>query len=225
MVRKNGKEGYRSFTIVGASKTAAQCKTKGKGGRYINKSPSQAAKKAFTELCRTKNIRGVCTLFLTLRDTTSGGRNKGKMYTYKLQRLKLKKPMIMLEGTDREYVIEYKSKVLSVMKGDAIKCDVDKEDGPGQTRGRAKNRTAKKTRVTANNVRKMDARAAKQPTRRSRRLANKKGKQNNLFNKLKNAMVAPENTNVVNNKSKKSKKNNNSLKAVRRSKRLAAKKN
>ena len=38
MVRKNGKEGYRSFTLVGASETSG-CRTKGYGGRFINKSP------------------------------------------------------------------------------------------------------------------------------------------------------------------------------------------
>lgn len=180
MVRKNGKEGYRSFTLVGASKTAAQCKTKGRGGRFINRTPAEAARKAFSELCRTKNIRGVCTLFLTMRDTTQGGKNKGKMYTYKVQRMKLKKPMIMLEGTDNEYVIEYKPRVLSVMKGDAIKCNATRTDRPGQTRGRAKRRTAKKTRVSPNNVRQMNAKSPKRPrtpkapTRRSKRLAAKK---------------------------------------------------
>ena len=52
MVRKNGKEGYRSFTL-GASKTA-QCKTKGYGGRFINKTPAEAARKAFSDLFRVK---------------------------------------------------------------------------------------------------------------------------------------------------------------------------
>ena len=177
MVRKNGKEGYRSFTLVGASKTA-QCKTKGYGGRFINRSAAGAARKAFSDLCRVKHIRGICTLYVTMRDTTKGGRNKGKLYTYKLQRLKLAKPMIMQEGTDREYVIEYKPVIKSVLRGNAIACAMG-NNAPGQTRGRAKKRTAKKTRVSPNNVRKMETepkrskRRSAKPTRRSKRLAGK----------------------------------------------------
>ena len=185
MVTKRGKTGYRSFTLVGASKTA-QCKTKGYGGRFINKKPAEAARKAFSDLCRTKNIRGVCTLYVTMRDTTKGGKNNGKEYTYKLQRVKLAKPMIMREGTDNEYVIEYKPVIKAVLRGESIKCKLNNNANPGQTRGRAKRRTAKKTRVTANNVRKMESMKAKsrrskrlnaKPTRRSKRLA-AKGKGN-----------------------------------------------
>lgn len=170
MVRKNGKEGYRSFTLVGASKTG-QCKTKGYGGRFINKTPAEAARKAFSELCRVKAIRGICTLYVTMRDTTTGGRNKGKVYSYKVQRQKLAKPMIMQEGTDNEYVIEYKPVIKSVLGGDAHKCTLN-NNNTGQTRGRAKKRTAKKTRVSPNNVRRKEAALAKMPkaTRKSRRL-------------------------------------------------------
>lgn len=166
MVSKNGKAGYRSFTIAGAAKRAG-VPTKGLGGRFINKAPADAARKAFTELCRIKKIRGICTLFVTMRETTKGSSNKGKLYTYKLQRKKLAKPMIMLEGTDREFVIEYKSKIVRVMKGEMVKQEGTAEKG-AQTRGRRKRRTAKKTRVTANNVRKM-ANSNKRPAKRSRR--------------------------------------------------------
>jgi hypothetical protein len=166
MVSKRGKSGYRSFTIAGAAKRAGVA-TKGLGGRFINRSPADAARKAFTELCRIKKIRGICTLFVTMKETTKGGRNNGKLYTYKLQRNKLAKPMIMLEGTEKEFVIEYKSKIVRVMKGQQLKPEGDDQKG-SQTRGRRKRRTAKKTRVTANNVRKMTA-SVKRPVRRSRR--------------------------------------------------------
>ena len=166
MVSKKGKTGYRSFTIAGTAKRAGVA-TKGLGGRFINKAPADAARKAFTELCRIKKIRGVCTLFVTMKDTTKGGRNNGKLYTYKLQRKKLAKPMIMLEGTDREFVIEYKSKIVRVMKGEVVKPEGDAPKG-ARTRGRRKRHTAKKTRITANNVRKMAA-SVKRPARRSRR--------------------------------------------------------
>ena len=173
MVRKNGKAGYRSFTLVGASKTA-QCKTKGYGGRFINKTPAEAARKAFSDLCRVKNIRGVCTLYVTMRDTTSGGKLKGKLYSYKLQREKLSKPMIMQEGTDKEYVIEYKPVIKAVLRDEVIKCSMSNNNKPGQTPGRQKRRTAKVTRVSGNNVRRAENRASKKPTRRSKRLANKR---------------------------------------------------
>jgi len=168
MVSKKGKSGYRSFTIDGAAKRAG-CTTKGLGGRFINKTPAEAARKAFSDLCRIKRIRGICTLFVTMRDTTKGGKKNGKLYTYKLQRQKLAKPMIMMEGTDREYVIEYKPRIVRLMKGEALKCAAANNNKPSQTRGRRKRLTAKKTRVSANNVRKMETKPA--PKRRSKRLA------------------------------------------------------
>jgi hypothetical protein len=180
MVSKRGKSGYRSFTLVSAAKRAG-CTTKGLGGRFINKTPSEAARKAFSDLCRIKRIRGVCTLFVTIKDTTKGGKKYGKLYTYKLQRQKLAKPMIMLEGTDREFVIEYKPRIVRLMKDDALKCEAANDNKPGQTRGRPKKRTAKKTKVSANNVRRMvktpvrrSKRTSVKPVRRSKRLAAKK---------------------------------------------------
>jgi len=193
MVRKNGKEGYRSFTLVGASKTSG-CRTKGYGGRFINRSAGGAARKAFTDLCRTKRISGVCTLYITVRDTTKGGKQKGKEYAYKLQRNKLGKPLIRLEGKPGEYVVEYKSSCRAVKAAKKRDCGTsDVSPARRQTRGRPLKRTAKKTRVTANNVRRMS-------NGKGRRLRSRYVKKNNNQNK-----------------------NNNNRKPVRRSKRLAAK--
>jgi hypothetical protein len=140
----------RSFTVVGVGKHGS-CKTKfGKkdyGGRYTSKGgPAGAAKKAFSELCRTKRIKGVCTLIVTIRETTKNS-NK-KMFTYKLKRNKLAVPKIMREGTDKEYVINYEVKSSSMK--DSVACPEDKR---GQTRGRRLKRTARKTRLSPNNVR------------------------------------------------------------------------
>ena len=176
MVRKNGKEGYRSFTLLGASKTSG-CNTKGYGGRFINKSPSGAAQKAFTELCRTKRIKGVCTLYVTIKDTTKDRRTRGKLYVYKLQRKKLSKPMIMLEGTDNEYVIEYKSTIKPVKVHVSKDCKT-MENPEYKTRGRRLKRTAKKTKLSPNNVRKMSNN--KKNVRKSNRLASKKVKRSNV---------------------------------------------
>ena len=152
MVKKSsGKQGYRAFTIVNANKHGG-CPTKfglkGKGGRYVSKTPANAARKAFTELCRTKRIRGVCTLIVTIRETTKN--SKHKMFSYKLKRNKLSTPMIMMEGTDREYVIAYNTTMKSIKL--PINCQPEKK---GKTRGRRLKRTARRRVLTGNNVRRL----------------------------------------------------------------------
>ena len=71
----SGKEGYRSFTVLEVGKHGG-CKTKFKGGKYVSKNPGSAVKKAFRELCRVKRIRGVCTLVVTIRETTKNSSKK-----------------------------------------------------------------------------------------------------------------------------------------------------
>lgn len=190
MVKKNGKAGYRSFTLLGAAKSA-MCRTKGAGGRFISKSAAGAAKKAFSDLCRTKRIRGVCTLYVNMKDTTTGARTKGKVYSYKIIRQKLNPPLIRLEGTDNEYVIEYAPKIVASLKNmNPAPCGKDPvTDETSQTRGRKKKRTAKKTKASANNVRRMLSlknlfTTPKAPTRRSKRIARKR-KANMVPNELK----------------------------------------
>ena len=143
MVRKVGEGEYRSFTIVEVSKHGG-CKTKFKQGRYISKTPAGAAMKAFNAHCRKKRIRGVCTLVVTLKETTSG--KGGKLFSYKLKRRKLAEPVIRLEGTPNEFVIEYKPEAKSVKVPESCRK-------PGQTRGRMLKRTIKRNRQSANNVR------------------------------------------------------------------------
>jgi hypothetical protein len=151
MVKKSGSSGeYRSFTVERVGKHGS-CKTKGQGGRFINKTPAGAARKAFSEFCRTKRIKGICTLLVTMRETTNGKR--GKMYTYKLNRMKLRNPIIRLEGTPKEFVIAYSSKIRSV--SNPPDCQ-----RPGQTRGRRLKRTIRKNRMRPNNVRRSRRRSA-----------------------------------------------------------------
>jgi hypothetical protein len=141
----SGKDGLRSFRVVEVSKHGG-CRTKfNAGSRYINKDPVQAAQKAFTEACRIKNIRGQCTLIVTVQDTTRGVRTEGKMYSYRMKRVK--DPVIRFEGTENEFVNEYRVVPKSIEV--PIACQT-----PGQTRGRKKKRTAKKSRMNGNNVRK-----------------------------------------------------------------------
>ena len=97
MVKKSGSSGeYRSFTVERVGKHGS-CKTKGRGGRYVNKTPAGAARKAFSEFCRTKRVKGVCTLIVVMRETTKG--SAGKLFTYKLNRMKLREPIIRFPNT------------------------------------------------------------------------------------------------------------------------------
>lgn len=130
----SGIEGFRSFTVINATKSGA-CKTKfGSGGLYKSRTPVGAAKKAFNELCRTKRIRGVCTLYITVRETTRD--SKKKEFVYKIKRNKLKNP-VLLEGNKGMYAIEYQSHAKAVNKASPCKK-------PGQSRGRRLKRTAKR---------------------------------------------------------------------------------
>ena len=147
MVKKSGKVGYRSFTVVQVTKTGG-CKTKFHGGRYVSRTPVGAAKKAFSEHCRTKRIRGVCTLNVVVKETTQG--SKKQLFAYKLHRHRLPRPIILQEGTPNEYVVEYQPKAKSV-KSIPENC---KNVGDHDRRGRMKKHTAKKYKLTGNNVRK-----------------------------------------------------------------------
>ena len=142
----SGRDGYRSFTVVDVTKHGG-CKTKFRGGRYRNKTPDGAARKAFSEFCNRKRIRGRCALSVVVKETTQG--SAGKIYSYKLQRVRLQEPIIRLEGTPNEFVIEYTVKCKSAPV--PIACRKE-----GKTRGRMKKvtRGLKKRRLTGNNVRK-----------------------------------------------------------------------
>lgn len=99
----NMKEGQRSFTLI-KMKTRQKIKSK-EDGRYISKTVEGAAKKAFMRECRRSKIRGQCTIFITLRETTQG---KTKyIYKYKMKRIKLKTPLIIFKNGTK-IKIQYK---------------------------------------------------------------------------------------------------------------------
>ena len=152
----SGKVGLRSFAVVNVGKHGG-CKTKFSSGRYLGRNPAAAAKKAFNNFCRQKKIRGVCTLIVTVRETTQGSKNKD--FSYKLHRKKLAKPMIMLEGTKNEFVIEYQLDAKSVDVPAACKKK-------GQTRGRMAKKTKRRSRPSANNVRRMRNRNSRKQSRK-----------------------------------------------------------
>jgi hypothetical protein len=90
---KNNK-GKRSFTINNAYHTDG-CKTKFSHkdytGRFIKISAQRAASAALTELCHAKRIRGQCTIYIEMRETTQG--SKHKLYGYKCKRVKYDTPV------------------------------------------------------------------------------------------------------------------------------------
>jgi hypothetical protein len=146
MVKRSGKQGYRSFTVVDATNHGG-CDTKSHGGRYISRSPFGAAKKAFNELCRVKKIRGVCTFIVTIKETTSES-NK-KLFTYKMHRKKLKEPLIRMEGTPNEFVIEY------VVDGKKAKVHHSCKNKKQKTSGRMSKKTRRSSVLSANNARRV----------------------------------------------------------------------
>ena len=144
MVKKGRQSGFRSFTVVDANKHGG-CSTKFMGGRYVSRNPFGAAKKAFNELCRVKNIRGVCSLVITLKETTEG--SKKKVFTYKLNRKKLKNPIIRLEGTKNEFLIHY------VVTGKSVNSSGTCKNHDGKSKGKM-SRATKGKRKSINNLKK-----------------------------------------------------------------------
>lgn len=93
----------RTFTVNNAYHVDG-CPTKfSRGdysGRYTSRTPDSAAKKALRQLCTVKNIKGRCTLYIEIRETTQGSDHK--LYGYHVKRVKLNKP-IELAGRTIEY--------------------------------------------------------------------------------------------------------------------------
>ena len=86
--------GKRSFTINNAYHVDG-CKTKFSHkdytGRYEKISAQRAASSALTQLCHAKRIRGQCTIYIEMRETTQG--SKHKLYGYKCKRVKYDTPV------------------------------------------------------------------------------------------------------------------------------------
>ena len=95
--------GKRSFTINNAYHVDG-CKTKFSHkdytGRFVGKSAQRAASKALTELCHAKGIRGQCTLYIEMRETTQN--SKHKVYAYQAKRVKYSEPVVY-GNIKREY--------------------------------------------------------------------------------------------------------------------------
>jgi hypothetical protein len=78
---------HRTFTVVKVSDVHGHEKGQDNlGGVFRGKTPVSAAKKAMTQICRKTEVRGQCTLLITVRETTRGSANKE--FCYKVKRIK-----------------------------------------------------------------------------------------------------------------------------------------
>jgi hypothetical protein len=75
----------RSFTIVSVSNKKGSKSSANAGGRFESSTPASAARKAASRVCRKSKIRGQCTLFVSVKETTQG--SAGKVFNYKVKRV------------------------------------------------------------------------------------------------------------------------------------------
>ena len=92
--------GKRSFTINHAYHVDG-CPTKFSHadytGRYKAHTPQRAAEKALIHLCHVKRIRGQCTLYVEMRETTQGSEHK--VFAYKVKRIRYATPKVVGDRT------------------------------------------------------------------------------------------------------------------------------
>jgi len=92
--------GKRSFTINHAYHVDG-CPTKFSRadytGRYKAHTPQRAAEKALIHLCHVKRIRGQCTLYVEMRETTQGSEHK--VFAYKVKRIRYATPKVVGDRT------------------------------------------------------------------------------------------------------------------------------
>lgn len=101
--------GKRTFTIHNAYHVDG-CPTKFShkdySGRYEKRTPRHAAQNALSQLCRLKRIKGQCTLYIELRETTQD--SKHKHYAYHVKRVRLAKPFVDSRGIAHHYITRAK---------------------------------------------------------------------------------------------------------------------
>lgn len=76
--------GDRSFTVVAIKKLGRSVKTD--GGRYISKTPSSAARKAFSQYYRQHKKSGQFSLEIHIKETTQN--SSGKTFKYRVSKIK-----------------------------------------------------------------------------------------------------------------------------------------
>ena len=132
---------FKVTEVLQSGKKERGCKTKfSKSLIYTGSRPSSAAKKAFSSLCARKRIKGVCSMFVTVRESTRGSSNKSFTYECKKKLLKgdnVKK--IIVNGNVITFKHAITAKALKgPIKGRAPKCK--------QSRGRMLGKRSPKKR-------------------------------------------------------------------------------
>ena len=189
MVVVKGKRELRSFAVVGVQRENG-CSTKyNVDSRLVSATPVSAAQKAFSRLCNLKRIRGKCTLVVTVVDTTQGARTKGKSYTYKVDRVKLAKPIILQKGTKSEYKIKYtvKARKAVAKRRPTESCGKGKSHGPmKKTTPRKNKQEEKKRRSMANrSAKRVGNNSNKKRTAKRMRKNTTKNNSRSLLNRLR----------------------------------------
>lgn len=183
MVVVKGNRELRSFAVIGVQRDNG-CLTKfNEDSRFVSATPVSAAKKAFSKLCNLKRIKGKCTLVVSVVDTTQGARTQGKEYTYKVDRMKLAKPIVLQKGTKSEYKIKYtvRAKKASPKSRPTGNCGAGKSHGPMKKSTPRKNKQEEKKRraKVAVNSKKNNSSPKRQTKKRKRNNAS------NLVNRLR----------------------------------------
>lgn len=104
MIKMNDK---RTFKVIHVAKPGQDYKSTkfDKESRAYGTTPLQAAKKLFGEICASKKIKSRCTLSVTIKEVTRG--SDGKIYSYRLKRVKKDKPDIVTFPGGKEVKFEY----------------------------------------------------------------------------------------------------------------------
>lgn len=97
----------RSFTVDAISRMGK--KLRFSGGRYLSETPAAAAKKAFSQACQAKGIKGPCTMKVYIHETTAG--SDKKVYAYKVSRIADRRE---IQRGDELIVYRYSIKVKSI---------------------------------------------------------------------------------------------------------------
>lgn len=205
-----GRKAQRTFKVTNVVNTDG-CPTKFKEGRYTG-NHMKAAKKAFTTLCNHKNVKGQCSFYISVQETTQGSGKKvmvdddngkkamvvKKERHYKVVREKLKEPVVMFEGTDKEYKMLYQSKATSMKRL------------PPCTKGRKRTVGPMKKISRRTNKRKAAAKKQKRFTKNNNKMMNNNLQMNNAYvNNKQNGGAKRSKSRGRNLKNKRSKKSRN----------------
>lgn len=131
-------------------------------GRFTSRSAARAAMKALTELCHAKRIRGACSIYIEMRETTQG--SKHKLYGYKAKRVKKKEPVVIAGKFSREYD--------SVVK--AVRIPTEKCPKSHKSSGRMKSFKRSSKAV----MRDMKRQSSKRSSKRSSKSSSKRSSKN-----------------------------------------------